>query len=341
MAISWGPYEGSVSLRVGIEVTVSGTTATVKYYVGTGATGAYSDNQVMTYTGAITGSTSFFNSTGNNDTQLVSTKTRTVSPGTSYTFAAAISGAYNGVTPSHSVAYSVPVAKPTAPTGLNLSAITAGGMTVKWTQPSNWGGNDTDDYTLQYADNSGFTGATTITVNNATTYVATGLDPATTYYWRVAAKNSAGTGPYSSVANAATLPATAGPPQNLVVNNIGPASARPQWAYPLDDGGSPVLTYDLQVSTDPAFADPMNFSGIPDTFFNLTGLVPKTGYYVRVRAENAYGAGSWTAGVAFTTLAGAKIAQGGIMVDVPTYVKVGGVMTPVAPQKRVAGAWVY
>lgn len=341
MAISWGPYESSLPLRVGIEVTVSGTTATVKYYVGTGSTGAYSDNQVMTYTGAITGSTSFFNSTGNSDTQLVATKTKTVSPGTAYTFAASISGAFNGATPSHSVKYTEPVDKPNAPTGLNLSAITAGGMTVKWTQPSNWGGNDTDDYTLQYSLSSGFSSPTSIAVNNSTTYVATGLDAATKYYWRVAAKNSAGTGSYSSAANADTLPATSGPPQNLVVNNIGPASARPQWTYPLDDGGSPVVTYDLQVSTDAGFADPMNFSGIPDTFFNLTGLVPKTDYFVRVRAENAFGAGSWTAGVPFTTLAGAKVMNGGVIIDVPTYVKVGGVMTAVAPQKRVAGAWVF
>lgn len=342
MAITWGAYEGgSVPLRVGIDITVSGTTATVKYYVGTGSTGAYQDNQTMNYSGSITGSTDFYNSTGNSDTQLVATKTKTVSPGSTYTFAASISGAYNGATPSHSRSYTEPVNTPSAPTGLNLSSITSDSMLAKWTQPSNWGGNDTDDYQIAWSKSSSFSTLSSMTVTNATSKTIVGLDNDTTYYVKVRGKNSAGYGSYSSTVSAKTLAGTAGPPENLTIQNIGPTTARAVWAYPLDDGGQPITHYALQLSANADFSDPINFSDIPTTVFDMTGLEPKTHYYSQVRAWNASGAGSWSPTVEFDTLAGAKVSQGGVQIDVPSFVKVAGVMTAIAPQKRKAGAWVF
>lgn len=345
MAITWGAYEDGNTpgndLRVGIDISVSGSTATVKYYVGTSSTGAYGDNQTMNYSGSITGSTDFFNSTGNSDTQLVATKTKTVSPGSTYTFAASISGAYNGATPSHSRKYTDPVDKPSAPTGLNASTITSDGMTLKWTQPSNWGGNDTDDYTLQYATNSSFSGVTSISVSNATTKVVTGLDSGQLYYWRVAAKNSAGTGSYSTAINATTLTGSASAPQNVVVSNIGPSSARVAWTYPADDGGSPITSWDVQVSRNADFSDPTTHTGVVGSPYIVPNLVPNSQYYVRVRGVNSAGVGLWSDGVPFKTLAGAKVVVGGVLTDVPSLVMVGGVFTPVAPQKMVAGVWTF
>ena len=348
MALTYGGWSGH--MKVGIDVTISGLTATVKYYAGIDGWD-FSDTQLLTYTGAITGSTSFTNSlsAGSHgthqgsitDSMLVATKTRSVSPGTSYTFAVSLSGAYEGSAPSHSVTFNVPVLFPSAPGTPTLSAITTGGMTVAWSAPGDWGGNATNNYQLQRADNAAFTGATTITVNGATSYAATGLNPATTYYWRAAAVNAAGVGPYSGTGSATTLASTAGPPRSLAVSNIGPASARATWVVPLDTGGSPITSYELQHSTDAAFTVATLISNIMGLTYDITGLTPKTPYYLRVRARNANGVGDWSTTVTFTTLAGAKVMFGGSIIDVPTFVKVGGVMTPVAPQKRVAGAWVY
>ena len=346
MAIEWDSFNGH--LQVGIDVSVSGSTATVKYYVANDGW-AYSDPQKLTYTGSITGSTDYTNNLGGSHTShqvrdnsmLVATKTKTVSPGVTYTFAASLSGAYDGSSPSASRTYKAPVDQPNAPTGVNASAITNGGATIKWTEPSDWGGHETGDYKLQYATNSGFTGATTLTLYNVTSKALTGLDSAQQYWVRVRAWNSAGDGTYSSTVTFTTLASASGAPGPITFQSIRPTTARALWSYPADDGGAPISSYEFQYSVNSDLSDPETVAGILVPQYDMSGLSPNTRYYTRVRAINAGGSGAWTASAAFTTQAGAKVWKSGAMIDVPTLVRVAGAFQPVAPQKRKAGAWVY
>lgn len=300
----------------------------------------------MTLTGSITTSpgnpVAFQNTCGNSDTQLVTTKTRSISPGTTYTFAASISGAYNGANPSHSAKYTTSITVPGAPTNLAASSITSGGAVITWSAPSDWGGDTTSDYKVQYANNAAFTGATTLVSINGATPTLTGLTPSTVYYVRVLAYNSAGDGPWSTPINFTTLAGSSGPPTNLTIGNIAPTTARATWAYPANDGGSPITSYEFQRSLAADFSNPVTVTGIVPTTYDMIGLSPNTLYYTRVRAVNSAGVGAWTTpAVTFTTLAGAKVRVGGVFLDKPTLVRVGGVWVAKAPQKRVGGVWVY
>jgi phosphodiesterase/alkaline phosphatase D-like protein len=94
---------------------------------------------------------------------------------------------------------------PTAPTGLATGAVTSTSVVLNWTALV----GDQTGFVIQSATNAGFTtGLGRVTVNTPalTTYTRTGLRRNTLYYFRVAARNAAGTGPYSNVVSATTLP---------------------------------------------------------------------------------------------------------------------------------------
>lgn len=320
MAISWGTIESG--LRVGIEITQSpssvgsGTsevTLTIKYYAGNDSVGFdWDDTQTMTLTGSATGSYSFHNDlTSVYDSMLVVTKTVDVT--TSYTasinktFSASISGAFNGATPSKSLSHTVdkrPYAAPNAPTGLNITDIFTTGAQANWTQPSNWGGNDTDDYKLQIAQNSGFTvGLINYTVTNATIKYLPDLLPNTVYYVRVRGYNAAGDGTYSSTVSFTTnTGAPNAAPATPTVPTVGFTTATINWVALADAAwvGDNDGTYTLEVDDDALFGSPMAFN-VAGLTRNITGLTPNITYYARVRAYNSVGAGPNSPSKAFTT----------------------------------------
>jgi hypothetical protein len=88
-----------------------------------------------------------------------------------------------------------------APTSVTATAGNAQ-ATVSWTAPADNGGYAITDYAVQFSSNSG-TSWTTFSDGTSTTTTATvtGLTNGTAYVFRVAAVNSAGTGPYSSPSN--------------------------------------------------------------------------------------------------------------------------------------------
>lgn len=98
---------------------------------------------------------------------------------------------------------------PSAPTiGTVTQAGTENAVNVTWSAPSSNGGSAITSYTIQWAYNSSFTGATTIaTGSTATTYKISGLTYGSTIYVKVAAVNIAATAAgttsvFSSSANA-------------------------------------------------------------------------------------------------------------------------------------------
>ena len=94
---------------------------------------------------------------------------------------------------------------PAAPTGLATGAVTSTSVVLNWTALV----GDQTGFVIQRATNAGFTtGLARVTVNTPalTTYTLTSLRRNTLYYFSVAAKNAAGTGPYSNVVSATTLP---------------------------------------------------------------------------------------------------------------------------------------
>jgi subtilisin family serine protease len=96
---------------------------------------------------------------------------------------------------------------PSAPSGLAASVFSASQINISWVDNS----NNEDNFLIYQKIGAGGTMSLIATVGaNVTNYSSTGLSPATTYFYEVYARNSAGT---SGVSNqvSATTPALAGP----------------------------------------------------------------------------------------------------------------------------------
>jgi fibronectin type 3 domain-containing protein len=133
-----------------------------------------------------------------------------------------------------------PVAPPSAPT---LSAARGNGqVTLSWTAPADDGGADVTAYEIYRGTSSGSL-VRVATVGNVLTYTNTGLTNGVTYWFQVAAVNSAGIGEPSNEVSAtpATKPS---PPRSLKVARAG-NSLRLSWQAPTSDGGSPITTYKI------------------------------------------------------------------------------------------------
>jgi hypothetical protein len=215
MAISWGTwdYSGGNGMRVGMEVTTSSVTTasstvtfTVKIY--TENQYAYSDSQVLTNGGNISGTTSFTNSSSSGAQVLRDTATHTytystygTSPGTR-TFTSTLSGAYNGVTPTKSYTATIPARpydSPLAPTSVVATRNSDAQITTTWTR------NVTAQkpYTSQTFAIRAYTGTAwgawsyTTLSSTATSYAKTGLSANTVYEVAVRGSNSIGSSAYA------------------------------------------------------------------------------------------------------------------------------------------------
>ncbi|MFM8852262.1 MAG: fibronectin type III domain-containing protein, partial [Acidimicrobiaceae bacterium] len=168
-------------------------------------------------------------------------------------------------------------------------------MRLTWSAPSLNGGSAVTDYLVEYTTdvNSGYT-LFDDGVSTSTTATVTGLTNGTSYFFRVKAVNSIGTGQPSGVASGApwaiVVPSA---PVDVRVTNIELNQIALSWSAPVSDGGSSVSDYLIEYSSNSGliwatFADPT--STIRST--TVTGLVNATSYIFRVSAINISGTGA-------------------------------------------------
>lgn len=226
MAIDWGAWEyaGGNGMRVGIEVTwaavANGDTtadATIKIYTENQYNYS-SDGQVLTYGGSISGTTSYTNNGSSGSVTLRATKTYSYTYGstsygsspTSKTFSAALSGSYNGVTPSNSVTSAVPArpyAAPVAPSAVSVSRVSDTGSKIQWTNNAT-SGKPWSNVWLQKSINGGaFATVTTAIAGTATSYTDTSAVPNQKCRYQVASDNTVGTSAYVQTGDIYTTPA--------------------------------------------------------------------------------------------------------------------------------------
>lgn len=157
-------------------------------------------------------------------------------------------------------------------------------------------------YRLEVSADASF--ATTFLAQDdiATTNLAlSGLSPNTLYYWRVRAANTTTTSNWSAVWNFTTLPAApVAPTLAAPANGAVDIPFNPTLSWNTVSGAT---KYRVEVSADNSFATTfLAQDDILTTSLPLTGLLPGTVYYWRVRGSNIAGNGNWSSVSSFTTL---------------------------------------
>lgn len=75
----------------------------------------------------------------------------------------------------------------------------------------------------------------------------------------------------------------------IIVNKMSSTSLQIEWRPPLDDGGSPVLGYVVEMSAKGGNWQKVGYTSGHDTRFTVAGLEEGSEYFFKVSAENAAG----------------------------------------------------
>ena len=191
---------------------------------------------------------------------------------------------------------------PDAPTGLYAAAEGTSQINVTWSAPSYDGGDDITGYRVDISADGGVSWPVQDSVGaNVTSYTHTGLEPATTRHYRVAALNSAGASTPSNVDGATTDATVPDAPTGLEAVAEGTAQIDLTWSAPEYDGGDEVSGYRVDESRDGGGTWKELVANVALTTYSHTGLDPATTVHYRVRALNGVGAGPWSDTAAATT----------------------------------------
>lgn len=231
------------------------------------------------------------------------------------------------------------VAAPLAPnlvTPVNGATNVSTQPTMDWTDVSG-----AATYHLQISFNNNFTALAldqTGITSSQFAVIAGILSGTTQYFWRVAAINVGGEGPWSAVWNFTT---TIGPPSAPLLisppNNSTGVSRTPI----LDWNNSPgATTYRVQISTDPNFVTIIlnQVTGSSSQYQVITALNYNTTYYWRANATNAGGDSPWSTVWQFTTLIAPPLAPTLLL---PVNNATGVSLTPFMDWTDVAGTTTY
>jgi transcriptional regulator CtsR/regulation of enolase protein 1 (concanavalin A-like superfamily) len=172
---------------------------------------------------------------------------------------------------------------PAAPSGLTATTATSAQISLAWTDNAS---NETG-FKIERKTGSGGTYSQIATVGaGVVSYSSTGLDPNTTYFYRVRATNAGGDSAYSNEASATTLDAPPAAPSGLAATTISTTQINLSWT----DNATNETGFKIERKTGSGgtYAQ-IATVGAGVTGYNDTGLTASTTYYYRVRATNSLG----------------------------------------------------
>ncbi len=313
MAIVWGGWNGH--LRVGIDVWTDGydtNTPSINVYVAVhvqcDSTWNFSDQQSLVLSGNIGGTWNFFNGLQQNQSVHVGTYTiggqgQNYNGGPTYWFHAQLTGAYNGAAPNCGINWTLPARPANVPTAPGIWVDQVGASSAR----INIGGADgrgagIEEYQVHVSLPGGGWPPYTAEWSGGTRTV-TGLQPATSYNSEVRARNRVGWGPYAYSGMFTTGAVPPGVPGGFTVSDVTQTGAKLAWTAP-GSGGSAITGYTVQLATDSGFTSNLKSMDTQALNLTLSGLIPGTRYWTRVRANNAAGSGTFTVSKELVALAG-------------------------------------
>ncbi len=195
--------------------------------------------------------------------------------------------AYNGVGKITTKA----ATPPDDPTNLTATAVGRTTINISWTAPVETGGAPVDYNVFWSKDGSQpWTAVVNRTTKTSVSHV--GLDPGTTRYYRVTARNKEGFSdgidtPSGTTTDEATRP---GNPTSLSATGTGPTTISLSWGPPTDDGGSPITLYEINIVRSDNGEVAVSTTVEPTvTSYMATGLTPSTSYAIQVVVRNLKG----------------------------------------------------
>jgi hypothetical protein len=199
-----------------------------------------------------------------------------------------------GNSAASNVVNSIPRTMPSAPRTLTAAPTNLSGQVrLTWLAPAVNGGAAVTDYTIQRSQN-GTTGWVTINdgVRTTTTYTVTGLVNGTRYYFRVLAKNVAGSSAPSNAVGSSPRAVPSAPRTLTAAATTVSGQVRLSWSLPAVNGGAAITDYIIQRSPNGTTGWVTINDGVrTTTTYTVTGLTGGTRYYFRVLAHNAAGTG--------------------------------------------------
>ena len=184
---------------------------------------------------------------------------------------------------------------PSAPEDLTATAEGPTTIDLDWEEPSDDGGSDITGYRIEWSATDGppWGILDRDTGDDGTTYSDIGLTGGTRRYYRVAAINDDGEGPWSDVADATTDIGVPGVPRNLTAGESGSSRIKLSWSAPTSDGGSRITGYKIEVSSNGGrtWSVKEDDTRSSSTTYAHTGLESGTTWHYRVSAINSEGTG--------------------------------------------------
>ena len=192
------------------------------------------------------------------------------------------------------------VTVPDAPTGLMATAVSDTQIDLAWEAPTRTGGAGLTitRYEVEFStDGTNFTDLYTTYDGSTFSYSHTGLSAGTTYHYRVAAVNSAGTtGAYASTSTATMEDSGGGgnapeAPTSFVATAVSATQIDLSWQAPSDTGGASltITNYKIESSTNGTTFTDLDMTNGTTTTYAHTGLTAGTTYHYQVAAVNSAG----------------------------------------------------